>query len=146
MKSTVVVLLVLIASVAFGGQKTIPNSNGKATSSVTNSYANSQVDTVYWTREAGFSAASFGISVLDSVSITNIILRRIVNGVWIPVAAGDTLVSSLSSTTNTGITRAYAVTLAPIAERYAFVVTYAGSDNGTSSATVKYIGNAQYSK
>lgn len=119
-----------------------------SSSVATNSYANSQVDTVVWNREPSVSGAAFAAHFLDSVSVTNVILRRVVDGTLQPVLAGDTLISStFTSTTDgnaatqsfsNGVSKTVAITLAPLADTYVFIVTYAGSANGVTTATVNY--------
>jgi len=138
-------LLVVFATVSFAGQKTIITSGNSSVAKVTNTYANSQVDTVIFTRQAGMSAFSFAIHAKDSVSITNVILRRVFNGVAQAVAAGDTIVSSAFTTTAAGVKLA-SITAAPLGEQYWAIVTYAGSANGVTTPNVVYGLTASYSK
>ena len=52
------------------------------------------------------------------------------------VQVGDTLVSALLNRGDTVVTRA--VTLAPLADEYWVIVTYAGSANGVTTPTAVY--------
>jgi uncharacterized membrane protein len=138
MKNVFVVLLVLVAATGFGAIKSLKSAvpSQAASQTATNTYADSQVDTVKLSRVAGLSALAFGVAIGDSVSITDVIVRRVIGGGTTAVAAGDTLYSSYA-TTAAGKKLA-AVTLAPVAEEYWFIVTYAGSANGVTSPTVTY--------
>lgn len=111
--------------------------------STTGSYADSQVDTVKFVRPANIGALAFAAEWQDSVSVTSAVYRRVIDGTAIPAIASDTLSSFYAFTgTPTGanpvraITQA--ITLAPLADEYWVIVTYASSANGTTSETVKY--------
>ena len=141
------VLVALSLAYAASGQKTIPLANGKSTSSVTNTFANSQVDTVRFTREAGLSGLAFAFYSAESLSVTNVICRRVVNGRAQSVIAGDTIVGAFAFAGATADTMKLAtVTLAPIPTEYWFIVTYAGSANGVTAPTVKYYAECTYNK
>lgn len=107
-------------------------------------YANSQVDTLVINREAGVQAYGFSIHVKDSASITNAILFRTIRGKLQGVQAGDTVVSVMLCRQDSAITRS--IVLAPLAEQYTIIVTFAGSANGVTTPTVEYLVQKQYSK
>lgn len=126
-----------------GNNKTFAIASGNnSTTPVSVSYANSQVDTLILWREAKASAYSLTCSWADSVSITNIILRRLVNGVLMPVVAGDTLLGATATTASTS--QCLTITLQPMPEAYRIIVTYASSANGVTSATARYSAQRVY--
>ena len=114
-------------------------SNGKA-------YANSQVDTIIFSRDRAVAAASFAARWKDSVSITNAIVRRVYAGQVAAVVAGDTLTAfnTFASTSNTGTSVGATITMNPLADQYWIILTYAGSNNGYTSATAVYEVGRQY--
>jgi len=144
MKKLLLSLSVILFAVSYAGQKTIITSRNTETAKVTGTYANSQTDTVWFTRQGGVSTMSFAIHTKDSVSITNAILFRQFNGVTQAVVVGDTLFSSYAAE-NTGIKIA-TITLSPLADIYYVKVAYAGSANGVTTPTVYYGLNASYNK
>lgn len=135
---------------------------GKATSTVTTTYGQGDVDTVKWAREKGVVGASFSVSSSDTVNIQSIIIKRVVNGAIVgnAVAVADTIagaavagtvpVSAESSATLK--TFVHAVTLTPYAEEYWFIVKYAtgvtfknGSGGFANSYLAKYRVHKQFS-
>ena len=152
---SVFILFAVYSAYSANGKVTLPFNENQAIVKNTKTYANSQVDTVVFTREAGLSGLAFGAHFKDSVSVTNVILRRVVDGAIQPVLAGDTLYSSFASTVDgsagnssflDGVGKTIAVTLAPLADQYLFIVTYAGSANGTTTPTAVYEAVKQLSR
>lgn len=149
MKQVILFVACLVLVVSFanaaGNNKTLTLRVGDASTAVTSvSYANSQVDTLKLAREAGVSTYSLSLSWADSVSITDIIMRRVNNGVMQAVLAGDTLMTTLATTA--AQSKSVTITLQPMPEQYWFFVTYAGSANGVTSATARYSVQRVYSK
>lgn len=143
------VAVVLVALFLGAGSQIGFNSNFDLTASkVTHSYTTSEVDTLIWNREGSVSALAFAAHFKDSVSVTSVIVRRVIDGQVQAVIAGDTLTpfNSFVSTSNTGSAVTAAVTLAPLADQYWFIITYAGSAQGFTSATAVYEGIKQYSR
>lgn len=143
--------LTIFSTIAYAasGQKSLPLSENLATSKVTNTYANSQVDTVIFTREAGLSGLAFAAHFKDSCSVTSVAVRRVVDGAFMAAVAADTLANfaafvsivdgaPTSTTFVNGKSVTATVTLAPQADQYLFIVTYAASANGFTTPTVVY--------
>lgn len=138
MKFILSVMTILLFSAA-----TIPlPSSGGPNVLRSGTYANSQVDTVFYARPATLSGGAFMATWADSVSVTTIIMRRVVDGVVQAVVAGDTLFTSFAGTSTTQKIATF--TLTPMPGQYAFIVTYASSANGFTSPTVKYGVNQQF--
>lgn len=144
--SFAVLMGIVTPSPTYATLLTIPQNTGYALSTVTGTYANSQTDTVYFYRNRYLSTLSFGIYNADSVSITSIVVRRIINGNWTTVFAGDTLGTSITSTTTNN--KLYFVTLntasLPQCDLFAFVIVYAGSANGVTTPNVTYLTNKTF--
>ncbi len=105
-------------------------------------YTTSQVDTVLFARHERLIGASLGVVWYDSVKVTNIILRRIYNGQWLAVQAGDTIsafttVSTVTANDPTTV-KVGTITLTPYCDSYAFIVTY-GTDCGVTNNKVAYL-------
>lgn len=128
-----------------GNNSTIPVRAGSQQTTIAVTYANSQVDTLRFIREPGLSGLSFGLHAKDSMSLTSVIVRRIVDGVQLAPVAGDTIIGAVVSITNDTLKLA-TVTLAPICDEYRLYVTYAGSANGVTTPTAVYVFNRQYTK
>jgi hypothetical protein len=144
-KFIAVVMLFLVPALLFGAgnNKTVVNASDGATASVTATFAISYVDTVKFIRPVGLTAFAFAAEWQDSVSVTSVTYKRVIDGTPCAAATADTLSSFYAFTgTPTGANPirscVQAVTLAPLAEEYWFFVTYAGSACGVTSPTVKY--------
>jgi hypothetical protein len=160
-------LAVICIAFASGGKVTLGQRTGLLSSNNTDSYAASNVDTVIWSREANVTAIAFGGHFSDSVSITNIVMRYVVDGTVVPVGVGDTLTPhgnaagtfTFVNTTNGAptsttyshgssllcpITTATYTSLLP--DQLLFIVTYAGSGQGVSTPTVRWGVEKGYSK
>lgn len=109
---------------------------GRPSSTVTGTYAASQVDTVRYTWEGVEHALNFYVHVRDSVSITNVIMRRVQDGTIRAVAAGDTIIGAVVARQDTII--AGQVTPTPVNEALYFIVTYAGTAQGVTTPTLTY--------
>jgi len=154
MKKTIYKVLAIIALVsipmyivyAAGVNKVLGIGTGNTMMKTTGTYANSQVDTVTWTRDANAQAYAFAFSFADSVSISSAVLIRVVNGVQMAQVSTDSLITSagFATTAAAGLTKT--VTIAPLADQYRVYITYAGSANGVTSATNAYEVLKQYSK
>lgn len=136
-------LLIPALLLGAGNKKYVANTSDGSVAVVTASFANSYVDTIKFVRPPDLNAFAFSAEWQDSVSITSVTFVRVIDGTACAAAAADTLSSFYAFTgTPTGANpiRAVtqAVTLAPLADEYWFYVTYAGSANGVTSATVKY--------
>lgn len=146
MKKFTAVLMLLLVPVLLmgaGNNKTVANVSDGSVAYVTASYAISYVDTVKFIRPAGLTAFAFAAEWQDSVSITSVTYKRVIDGTPCAAATADTLSSFYAFTgTPTGANPirscVQAVTIAPLADEYWFFVTYAGSACGVSSNTVKY--------
>jgi len=119
-----------------------PSSYSKAIIDGTRTFANSQVDTLKYTRPSGLAGAAFSVAFGDSFSVTNVIMRRVVNNEVLAVVAGDTLVGAVAGTAAGA--RVATITLAPLVDEYRFFVTYAGSANGFTTPTVNYAIQQQF--
>lgn len=130
------VLILIVALVAFSAQLTLKGA-GRPVSLATGTYANSQIDTVTYTVEGSVTAYRFYIHPADSVSVTNIIVRRIFDSRLLSVQAGDTIIGALASiSADTLLTGAAPAT--PLCEQLKFLVKYAASANGVTTPTVTY--------
>ena len=134
----------------------IVSTSNKGSKSVgTNTYADSQTDTVKWTRESGVNALAFGYYANDTVEVTTARVQRVVNGKPAQqgaITAGDTLtnLTALDQTTAAnialGITTLDAITLAPVADEYWVIVQYASSGNGVAGTACRYEFIKSYAK
>lgn len=136
----IVGLIFLIASPAFGVIKT-PTGSGQRSSTCTGTYANSQVDTVKFQMEEGIAALTFAAYFADSAGVTSVSWVKVINGTVVTAVAADTLIAGKSYDSDVA-GNAFAGTVtsltAPLGDQIWFIVTYAGSENGVSSATNKY--------
>lgn len=161
MKKLALVSLLLCVGVfyAYGasGKKSLPNTFDFRTAKVTNTYANSQVDTVIYNCPAGLNALAFAMHFKDSASVTSCVIRRVVDGALMAAIASDTVAamaafastvdgSSGSTTFSDGKSVTGAITLAPLCDTFLFIVTYAGSANGVTTPTVVYEAIQQLTK
>lgn len=135
MKRFGIVFVVALAILSMGTQLTF-RGGGRVTSTVTGYYADDQVDTVTYSVEGVEAAARFFVQHDDSISITDVIVRRVYNGQWMAVQAGDTILGATAATA-AGVQSA-AVTLTPLADTWKFIVTYASSANGITDSTLTY--------
>jgi len=139
-------VLVVIALYAAGSKYTLSSgSNASVVRAASKAYADSRTDTVIITRDAALSALAFGCHWRDSVSVTLVTIKRLVNGVLMGSGAGntapllgDTLVPYTSFATTIAASKTAAITLAPLCDQYMILIVYAGSANGVTSATVDY--------
>lgn len=130
---------IVILNIAFSDVNTLPYRPDIGTSKVTGDHVNSETDTVLWAREPGVEALAIAAHWKDSVSLTRVVVRRIVNGDYTTAIAGDTVVSSAfagATTADTSLTAT--VTLAPLCDMYAFIFVYAASNNGVTTPVVYY--------
>ena len=144
---TGVCLLVLLFSwLSTATNRFIPYARGPF-SMLSTTYANSEVDTIYFRRDDMTNSLTFGAHFKDSVSVTNAILRRMVGTELLPVIAGDTLTqfSALSVITagNPSTSRAQNITLNPLPEQYIIIVTFAATNNGTTNGKVDWFMETQ---
>jgi hypothetical protein len=166
MKNSTMQLVFVAALVMFltasldAQQRIMPLNAGAAVSSVSNTYADSQTDTVLITREAGVTAMTFSAYWPDSVSVGVATLQRVVNGNICPLLVGDTLTAFLTYTGTedvidtpdklaSGNSATSTITMAPLAERYAVILVYEtqnGGDNfnGTHLLTAKRAPTVKY--
>ena len=144
----ILAVLMFVPLLVFGGQTVLTGNGTSATAVAVNTYTTSQVDTVVLRRwSSGISGLSFALHVADSTSITNVIVRRVINGLAQAVIAGDTLFSTFTNTSSTlSASKTATVTMTPLCEVYWFVVTYAGSGQGVTTPTVTYIAETQFAK
>ena len=136
---TAAIVLVAFLFLGAGNSKTITSRQGSSPEKGPAIAAkNSYVDTVYITVDPTASAAAFALHTKDSTSITNAVLHRLVDGVWCKtVATADTLsgFTSFADTVKTGqngCSVSSAITLAPLCDQYAVIITFAGSANGVT--------------
>jgi hypothetical protein len=145
-----VLLVLFIVSIVQAEQAVLVGA-GKVRSTVTGTFGNSEVDTVIWVREPGVTAIAFGIQAADTIDMsTTTAVRRIINGVAVTALAADTLANAeaLAGTDYlVPVASLDAVTLAPLAEQYWFIVTYHSTANGTGTTNVvRYFLEKQYAK
>lgn len=143
-------LVLLVSALAFsaGTKKTVPVNAGYPNTNVLFSFGNSYVDTVVIDREAGLEGLALAINFLDTAAVTNVIVRRVINGVPMPVIAGDTLTPYTSLTTTAASQSCTAtITLTPLADQYWCIVKMAASGAGVAG-THTYLAEAlrQYGK
>jgi len=143
------ILPALLAVYLFVGasaiKKTFPMSDSRASVFLTNSYANSTsdtstvrlIDTLLYIRSLNVSAVALSLEYGDSVSIVDVIMRRVIGTTELAVQAGDTLYSAFAKTA-AGVSTA-AITLLPLCDAYRFYVTYDTAANGVTSPTMKYV-------
>jgi hypothetical protein len=137
MKHLLVLFAVILTCALFmGAQLTLPQ-NFKPSTTVASTFANSQVDTVTYTVDGSERLLGFYGSWADSVSVTNVITRRIYNGSYLAVVAGDTIIGATVSTAASAVARGSVPWTVPC-EKIAFIVTYAGSGNGVTTPTDQY--------
>jgi hypothetical protein len=143
------VALVGIAIMFMGTQITVNLNPGRSQTKSSGTYASAQVDTIKYTREAGLSGLSFEAHWKDSVNITNIVCRRVFDGVPNVVASADSLTTAADSSA-TAVSWIKTITLAPLAEQYWVIVTYATDagalNQGVSTPNVVYGFERQYSR
>ena len=160
---SIAVLSVLVLGVAFGtsGQKGMPFSAGNSTSVLVTTFANSQIDTLIVTREAGVATYGFSAQWSDSVQLYvtgGIALKRVVNNTIASYpSAVDTLTNSGSFVSTTdgdptsiafanGASYCGAITITPLWDKLLIIVKYAASGNGVTTPTVRYEVHKVYSK
>jgi ATP-dependent Zn protease len=136
-------VIVSIAVVQSGVNSVTPNSD-QPYDRVRIVYADSQVDTIKFQREKNLTALSFGFKHNDSANIKNVMMYRVMMAKAQPIQAGDTLISSYTSSSNTGAVKFVTVPLTPLAEYYWFVVSWQDSLNGTTNDTATFSFNKQY--
>lgn len=155
LNKTVISVFILVVCVAVAvtvvwaasGQVTFVTNPNTAISKTTKAYATSQVDTLIFNRESGLSGLSFTAKWKDSVSITSILLRRIVDGkasAFITTDSIQTGLPYLATTVDTTMLKT--ITLAPLAEQYWVIVTYAASAQGVTTPTAVYQFQKQYAR
>lgn len=148
----VIALLLLLAigvtvALAASGQVTFSTNPNTAISKTSKAYAASQVDTLIFNRESGLSGLSFTAKWKDSVKLTNILLRRIVDGKASAFVTTDSIMTNLPYTATTNDTTLLkTITLAPLAEQYWVIVTYEATGNGVTTPTAVYQFNKQYAR
>lgn len=145
MKKYVVAAVAVLAIVFMGTQ--IRLQTGVPFQYYNGTFANSQTDTIHIPLEAEHSTIAFGAHFQDSVNITNVIVRRIVNGEPASVVAGDTIQSAFIDTSVAGYRGTAAnpsssflksITIGPKPDEFWVIVAYASSKNGVTNAKVRY--------
>lgn len=131
---------------AASGQVPIPLRDGEPVTKTSKAYANSQVDTIRFGREAGLAAVAFAIHVKDSASFTSIQLRRVIDGVATGFATTDSLLTGAVIAPRGDTTFVRTITIAPLADEYWVIVSYTSSGNGVTSPTAVYQIERQYNK
>lgn len=133
------ICLILVVSVSYsaGTKVSVPFNDNLAFSKANGVIANSRVDTIVVPWNPSLAQQSLAVYFAeDSVSITNAIVRRVVNGVPMAVQVGDTLTAFTSFSATTGASvRTATITTAPLCETYWIILTFAGSANGVTTPT-----------
>lgn len=147
--SVIGILTLSLLFIFASGQVSMVLNAGTASVNQVKTFANSQVDTVNMPRDRAVALITFAAHWKDSVSITRAVVERMIDGQVMPRVAGDTLApfttfQALTNEANPDTSQAAAITMNPLADVYRVIVTYAGSNNGTSKNTVKYQMNRQY--
>jgi hypothetical protein len=127
---TMVAVLALGVTLNFSG-------TGKLTSTASGTYAANQIDTVNYTPEGVETALRFWIKAADSVSVTNVIVRRKMGTTILPPVAGDTIIGAFVATTNDTVVGG-TVNYAPLVQTLIVRVAFAGSGQGVTSPNVNY--------
>jgi len=127
--------LTILLALSLGNQLTLINRSPNY-STATGTFVLSQVDTVSYAVEGNAQAFGFFMHPGDSVSVTNVILRRVVDGKMLGTVTGDTIVGAIVARSDTLIYGS--VNVAPICQSMKFIVTYAGSAQGVTTPTVTY--------
>jgi hypothetical protein len=140
-------ILLMVVSVAQAKKLTIPIGSGKAISTVSGTYANSQTDTITIAREPGVTSLSLSITTSDCVqfgtTVAGIIYRKIDDNIITAVSA-DSLynLSNYTSTSNTGASYAGNIVISSatlaLPSYYVIFVKYAAAGNGVSTPIVTY--------
>ena len=141
--------VVAFSAMGAGVNKSLGIGLGNTVQKTTGTYANSQVDTITFTRDAAAQAYAFSAKWADSVNVTSILLVRVSDGVENSQLSTDSLVglagfTKASATSTAGLTKT--ITLAPLADQYRIYITYVSSNNGVTSGTNSYSILKQYSK
>ena len=141
--SFAVLALIGLTFQSYADINTFPTRQGARGEIVTGDFADSEVDTVkYRVTDSDLTGFTFAAEWNDSVSVSLVTLRRVYDGTVQTLIAGDTLTAFTSFSDLTAASepnsKAGTVTLTPHADEYWFIVTYAASNNGVTSATVKY--------
>lgn len=143
----VLILVLAVAEVWAASGKVSFGGSGAAVSKTTKTYANSQVDTLVFNREAGLATLAFTARWKDSVKLTSILLRRVVDGIASAQLTTDSIMTLLPYTATTSDTTLLkAITLAPAADQYWVIVTYVSSGNGVTTPTAVYEFQKTYGK
>jgi hypothetical protein len=151
-KNKVIALLLLLAVgvtvvLAASGKVSFATNPNTEVSKTTNTYVNSQVDTLVFNRERGLSGLAFATRWKDSVKVTSILLRRVVDGIATAFITTDSLMTGLPYTAVLVDTTIHkTVTLAPLADQYWVIVTYVSSGNGVTTPTAVYEFIKQYAR
>ena len=149
-------VLILIAVVistslvlyAASGSASFPLNAGIGKTAYSKALVKAQVDTLIYVRKGDENALAFAVELKDSGKITSVTFQRGVNGIYMAQVTADTL-SSFYALTSTGTKAAtQAVTLAPLADQYRFIVTYDTTTTlfGVTTPTVNYEVLRQFSK
>lgn len=135
-RTTLLFILCSLSALAIAAQLVFTGF-GRPTSLVSGTYVASQVDTVAYTCEGTEAALYFYIHPVDSVSLTNVIVRRVFHDKLLAVQAGDTILPAVKSISNDSIMTA-AVSVTPLATKLLFRVDYAASGQGVTTPSVTY--------
>lgn len=143
-----IALAVLVFAFLLLGAQVSLRGAGEVSSIATNTYANSQTDTVTYNFEGKETDLVFWARFRDSVKVTNAIIVRYFDGKpAVHVGSTDTLWASTGFTATTADTTIFkALTEAPQPEQYKFIIRYTASGNGVTTPTVKYGVVKVYSK
>lgn len=123
---------------------------GAGASTVTGTFAASQIDTFVFNRERGVSALAFGLHAKDSLQLHGTTAGRVirmVDGTIVALPAADTLTGFTNFTSTTdgstnqpfsnGVSVLGTITLAPVCDQYWVILKYAATGNGTTTPNYK---------
>lgn len=137
-------------ALAASGQVTFTLRAGEAVTKTSKAYADSQVDTLRIAREPGLQTLGLAIHWKDSVSVTTALIRRVTDGKATGIfsaSPNDSLFQTPATIVARGDTTVVRpITLAPLADEYWVIITYAGSANGVTTPTAVYSVQRQYAK
>lgn len=136
MKRPVIFLSLLLTSMILMGASLTLVKRSPNYSVVTGTYAASQVDTISYSVEGNEQALRFYVHSKDTVNITSIITRRVVDSKLMGVQVGDTISGAIAALTDTLISGSVPVTT-PCQSLKVFV-TYAGTFQGVTTPNVTY--------
>lgn len=108
-------------------------------------FANSRRDTITYNRDAALAGLAFAIRTKDSMSISEIYVRRLIGGEFstdstrLVGAVSNTAAGFAGTAANPSYAAIYSIAVATqYCDAFAVIVVYAGSGNGVTNPVVDY--------